>query len=86
MDDWDPKITNGLAAERDVIIFDYPGVGRSTGTSRSTVAAMRKDLVGFCDGAMSWPMSRSTSPSARSMQAGLVATLAGAGIAATFGR
>ena len=49
MDDWDPKITNGLAAERDVIIFDYPGVGRSTGVSRSTVAAMTKDFVGFCE-------------------------------------
>jgi hypothetical protein len=24
MDDWDPKITNGFAAERDVIILDYP--------------------------------------------------------------
>jgi pimeloyl-ACP methyl ester carboxylesterase len=45
MDDWDPKITNGLAAERDVIIFDYPGVGRSTGVSRSTVAAMTKDFL-----------------------------------------
>jgi pimeloyl-ACP methyl ester carboxylesterase len=48
MDDWDPKITNGLAAQRDVIIFDYPGIGRSTGATPSTVAAMTKDFVGFC--------------------------------------
>ena len=48
MDDWDPKITNGFAAERDVIIFDYPGIGRSTGAAPSTVAAMTKDFVGFC--------------------------------------
>ena len=48
MDDWDPKITNGFAAERDVIIFDYPGIGRSTGATPSTVAAMTKDFVGFC--------------------------------------
>ena len=48
MDDWDPKITNGLAAQRDVIIFDYPGIGHSTGTTPSTVAAMTKDFVGFC--------------------------------------
>jgi pimeloyl-ACP methyl ester carboxylesterase len=48
MDDWDPKITNGFAAARDVIIFDYPGIGRSTGASPSTVAAMTKDFVGFC--------------------------------------
>jgi pimeloyl-ACP methyl ester carboxylesterase len=48
MDDWDPKITNGLAAARDVIIFDYPGIGRSTGATRSTVAAMTRDFVAFC--------------------------------------
>ncbi len=48
MDDWDPKVTNGFAAARDVIIFDYPGIGRSTGTTPSTVATMTKDLVDFC--------------------------------------
>lgn len=48
MDDWDPKITNGFAATRDVIIFDYPGIGRSTGTTPSIVAAMTRDLAGFC--------------------------------------
>jgi pimeloyl-ACP methyl ester carboxylesterase len=48
MDDWDPKITNGFAAMRDVIIFDYPGIGRSTGATPSTVAAMTQDFVGFC--------------------------------------
>jgi pimeloyl-ACP methyl ester carboxylesterase len=48
MDDWDPKITNGLAAQRDVVIFDYPGIGRSTGATPSTVATMTKDFVGFC--------------------------------------
>ena len=31
MDDWDPKVTNGFAAERDVIRFDNPGVGNSGG-------------------------------------------------------
>jgi pimeloyl-ACP methyl ester carboxylesterase len=40
--------TNGLAAGRDVIIFDYPGLGRSTGASRSTVAATTKDFADFC--------------------------------------
>src|SRR6266852_244485 len=48
MDDWDPKITNGFATVRDVIIFDYPGVGLSSGATPSTVAAMTKDLVAFC--------------------------------------
>jgi pimeloyl-ACP methyl ester carboxylesterase len=48
MDDWDPKITNGFATVREVIIFDYPGVGLSSGATPSTVAAMTKDLVAFC--------------------------------------
>lgn len=48
MDDWDPKITNGFAAEREVILFDYPGVGRSSGEMPSTVAALTKHCVGFC--------------------------------------
>ena len=48
MDDWDPKITDGLAAERDVIIFDYAGIGRSTGAVPSTVAAMTQDFANLC--------------------------------------
>ena len=48
MDDWDPKVTNGLAAVREVILFDNAGVGSSTGETPSTVAAMTKDCVGFC--------------------------------------
>jgi pimeloyl-ACP methyl ester carboxylesterase len=48
MDDWDPKVTNGFAAERDVILFDNAGVGSSSGETPSTVAAMTKDCVDFC--------------------------------------
>ena len=48
MDDWDPKVTNGLAANREVILFDYAGVGASTGETPSTVAALTKDLAAFC--------------------------------------
>ena len=48
LDDWDPGITNALAEFRDVIILDYPGVGGSTGTTPARVAAMTRDLVGFC--------------------------------------
>ena len=48
MDDWDPKVTNGFAAERDVILVDNAGVGGSTGETLSTVAAMTKDCVDFC--------------------------------------
>ena len=48
MDDWDPKVTNGFAAERDVILLDNAGVGSSSGETPSTVAAMTKDCVDFC--------------------------------------
>ena len=48
MDDWDPKVTNGFAAVREVVLFDNVGVGSSTGETPSTVAAMTKDCVDFC--------------------------------------
>ena len=47
MDDWDPKVTNGLAMERQVILFDYPGVGRSSGETPSTIAGLAKQCVAF---------------------------------------
>ena len=48
MDDWDPKVTNGFAAEHEVILFDNAGVGGSTGETPSTVAALTKHCVDFC--------------------------------------
>ena len=41
-------MTNGFAAERDVILFDYPGIGGSSGKTPSTVAALTKAFVEFC--------------------------------------
>ena len=49
MDDWDPLIVDGLATDRDVIAFDYPGIGSSTGTPPATVAELAVDCVGFLD-------------------------------------
>jgi pimeloyl-ACP methyl ester carboxylesterase len=48
MDDWDPKVTNGLSDQREVILFDNVGVASSPGETPSTVAAMAKDCVDFC--------------------------------------
>src|SRR6516225_3922130 len=48
MDNWDPKVTNAFAAEREVILLDNAGVGGSSGETPSTVAAMTKDCVEFC--------------------------------------
>jgi pimeloyl-ACP methyl ester carboxylesterase len=47
MDDWDPLIVDGLAADRDVITFDYPGIGGSAGVASATVAEVAVDCVGF---------------------------------------
>src|SRR5271156_270258 len=49
MDDWDPKVTNSLAAQREVILVDNVGVASSTGETPSAVAAMAKDCVDFCE-------------------------------------
>jgi pimeloyl-ACP methyl ester carboxylesterase len=38
MADWDPLIVDGLAADRELITFDYQGIGGSTGTTPATVA------------------------------------------------
>jgi pimeloyl-ACP methyl ester carboxylesterase len=40
IDDWDPAFLTVLAADRDVVVFDGPGVGRSSGEPQSTVAEM----------------------------------------------
>ena len=34
IDDWDPLIVDGLAADREVITFDYPGAGGSSVSPR----------------------------------------------------
>jgi pimeloyl-ACP methyl ester carboxylesterase len=47
MDDWDPLIVDGLAADRDVITFDYPGIGASTGATPATVAEFAVDCIAF---------------------------------------
>ena len=50
LDDWDPLVTNGLAYEREIILFDNAGVGRSTGTAPHTIAGMAADAASFIDG------------------------------------
>lgn len=47
LDNWDPTILDGLASEREVIIFDNKGVGNSTGVTPDNVWQMTEDAVGF---------------------------------------
>jgi len=47
LDNFDPRIVDGLAATRPVIALDYRGVGASTGKARLTVAEMAQDTIAF---------------------------------------
>jgi pimeloyl-ACP methyl ester carboxylesterase len=45
MDSWDPKVTDGFAREREVILFDNAGVGSSQGDVPTTVEGMAAHAV-----------------------------------------
>jgi pimeloyl-ACP methyl ester carboxylesterase len=49
LDNWDPALVDGLAANRRVVAFDNVGVGATTGTTPSTVEAMALDAIAFLD-------------------------------------
>ena len=47
LDNWDPRVVDGIAAKHRVITFDNRGVGASTGSTPDTIEAMAKDAVTF---------------------------------------
>jgi pimeloyl-ACP methyl ester carboxylesterase len=47
LEDWDPRIVDGLAAKHRVILFDNRGVGGSGGATPKTVEEMAGDAVAF---------------------------------------
>lgn len=47
LDNWDPRVVDGIAAKRRVITFDNRGVGASTGSTPRTIQKMAKDAVTF---------------------------------------
>ena len=49
LDDWDPSVTDGFAADYDVILFNNAGVASSGGETPGTVVEMARDAVAFCD-------------------------------------
>jgi pimeloyl-ACP methyl ester carboxylesterase len=47
MDHWDPAVTDGLAKDRDVILFDNAGVSSSSGDVPGSVAEMGANAIAF---------------------------------------
>lgn len=47
LDNWDPALTDALAAEREVILVDYAGVGSSSGQPSATVAETARQTIAF---------------------------------------
>jgi pimeloyl-ACP methyl ester carboxylesterase len=47
LDDWDPAVVDGIAAERPVILVDLRGVGGSGGTTPDSIEAMAGDAIAF---------------------------------------
>jgi pimeloyl-ACP methyl ester carboxylesterase len=45
LDNWDPRVIDGIAAKRRVIAFDNRGIGASGGSTPTSVEAMARDAV-----------------------------------------
>jgi pimeloyl-ACP methyl ester carboxylesterase len=47
LDNWDPRVVDGIAAKRRVIVFDNRGIGASGGSTPDSVEAMARDAITF---------------------------------------
>src|SRR6266536_995894 len=47
LDRWDPRVVDGIATRRRVIVFDNQGIGASGGKTPTSVEAMARDAVAF---------------------------------------
>ena len=47
LDDWDPRVIDGIATQRRVIAFDNRGVGASGGSVPDTIEEMGRDAIAF---------------------------------------
>lgn len=47
LDDWDPRVMDGIAAYRHVIVFDNRGIGATPGKVPHTLTAMAADASAF---------------------------------------
>ncbi len=49
LDNWDPAVTDPLALEREVILFESAGLGRSTGEVPASMSGMAAHALAFVD-------------------------------------
>lgn len=47
LDNWDPRIIDGIAAKHHVVVFDNRGVGASTGKPAKSIEQMADDAITF---------------------------------------
>src|SRR5438445_9941392 len=47
LDNWDPRVIDGIATRHRVITFDNRGVGASQGSTPDSIEAMARDAVAF---------------------------------------
>src|SRR6202011_1330219 len=47
MDHWDPAVTDGLAREREVILFNNAGVSSSSGEGPTSIEGMAANAIAF---------------------------------------
>src|SRR5205823_9934038 len=47
LDNWDPRVIDGIAARHRVITFDNRGIGASQGSTPDSIEAMARDAVAF---------------------------------------
>lgn len=49
LDNWDPSVVDALASEREVILFESAGLGRSTGNVPNSIAGMAAHALAFVE-------------------------------------
>mgnify|MGYP003604501795 CR=1 FL=1 len=47
LDNWDPRVVDGIAGRHHVVVFDNRGIGASTGEPATTIEQMADDAISF---------------------------------------
>lgn len=47
LDNWDPRVVDGVATKHHVVAFDNRGIGASTGSPANTIEQMADDAIAF---------------------------------------